>query len=67
MNQIKNDRVQLTIDLAGDANQNEKYETVYLWLIYYGASVAADGSPTGDIRDQLYTVIVPKLPFWSRI
>ena len=59
VNQIKNDRVQLTIDLAGDANQNEKYETVYLWLIYYAASVAADGSPTADIRDQLYTVIVP--------
>lgn len=59
VNQISNDKIQLTIDLAGNANQNEKYETVYLWLIYYTASIADDGSPTGDRRDQLYTVIVP--------
>lgn len=59
VNQINNNKIQLTIDLAGDANQNKKYETVYLWLIYYIASVAANGSPSGDGRDQLYTVIVP--------
>ena len=29
----------LTIDLAGDANKNEKYETVYLWLINYTDSL----------------------------
>lgn len=59
VNQINNNKIQLTIDLAGDANQNKEYETVYLWLIYYIASVAANGSPSGDRRDQLYTVIVP--------
>jgi hypothetical protein len=59
VNQINNNKIQLTIDLAGDANQNEKYETVYLWLIYYTAYVAAGDSSTGDRRDQLYTVIVP--------
>ena len=59
VNQINNNKIQLTIDLAGDANQNKKYETVYLWLIYYIASVAASGSPSSDRRDQLYTVIVP--------
>jgi hypothetical protein len=58
VNQIIDDKIQLTIDLAGDANQNEKYETVYLWLIYYTTS-AADTSLTGDKSDQLYTVIVP--------
>jgi hypothetical protein len=58
VNQINDDRIQLTIDLAGDANQNEKYETVYLWLIYYTTSVA-ESSPTGDKRDQVYTIIVP--------
>jgi len=57
VNQI-NDKILLTIDLAGDANQNEKYETVYLWLIYYSSSVS-DSSPTADRRDQLYTVILP--------
>ena len=59
VNQIK-DKILLTIDLAGDANQNEKYETVYLWLIYYSSSVS-DSSPTADRRDQLYTVILPNL------
>jgi hypothetical protein len=58
VNQINDDRIQLTIDLAGDANQNEKYETVYLWLIYYTTSVA-EAPPTGDKSDQLYTVIIP--------
>lgn len=58
MNQIIKDKIQLTIDL-GDANQNEKYETVYLWLIYYTAYIVADDSSAGDRRDQLYTVTVP--------
>ena len=29
----------LTMDLAGDANKNEKYETVYLWLVYYTSNL----------------------------
>ena len=52
------DKILLTIDLAGDANRNEKYETVYLWLIYHSSSVV-DGSRITDKRDQLYTVILP--------
>jgi hypothetical protein len=51
--QITDDKIQLTIDIAGDANQNEKYETVYLWLIYYSRE------PTEYKTDQLYTIIVP--------
>jgi hypothetical protein len=39
----------LTIDLAGDANKNEKYETVYLWFINYN-----DG-----LNGKHYTVIIP--------
>jgi hypothetical protein len=42
----------LTIDLAGDANKNEKYETVYLWLINYTDSLNATAQKT-------YTVIIP--------
>jgi hypothetical protein len=42
----------LTIDLAGDANKNEKYETVYLWLINYTDSLNGTAQKT-------YTVIIP--------
>jgi hypothetical protein len=52
------DKIQMTIDVAGDPNQNENYEAVYLWLIYYSNSVS-DSSPTADKRDQLYTVMLP--------
>ena len=30
-----NDRLIFSMDLAGDANKNEKYETAYIWLLYY--------------------------------
>jgi hypothetical protein len=46
----------LTMDLAGDANKNEKYETVYLWLIYYTSNLH------GRNQQQLYTVIIPNFP-----
>jgi hypothetical protein len=42
----------LTIDLAGDANKNEKYETVYLWLINYTDSL-------NGTAQKSYTVIIP--------
>ncbi len=42
----------LTTDLAGDANKNEKYETVYLWLINYTDSL-------NGIAQKTYTVIIP--------
>ena len=58
VNQINNN-IQLTIDLAGDANQNKKYETVYLWLIYYDAISVTDASSMDHKRSQQYTVIVP--------
>jgi hypothetical protein len=42
----------LTIDLAGDANKNEKYETVYLWFINYTDSL-------NGVAQKSYTVIIP--------
>ena len=48
---INDNKILLTIDLAGDANQNEKYETVYLWLINHIDPL--------DGKEKLYTIIVP--------
>lgn len=48
----------LTMDLAGDANKNEKYETVYLWLIYYTSNLHRRNQQ----QQQLYTVIIPNFP-----
>src|SRR5215203_505805 len=47
----------LTMDLAGDANKNEKYETVYLWLIYYTSNLHGRNQ-----QQQFYTVIIPNFP-----
>jgi hypothetical protein len=47
----------LTIDLVGDPNQNQNYEIVYLWLIYYTAD--SNTASTADKADQLYTIIIP--------
>ena len=44
----------LSLDLAGDPNKNLKYETVYLWVINYTDSL------TGNTR--FYTVIIPNFP-----
>jgi len=48
----------LTMDIAGDANKNEKYETVYLWLIYYTSNLHRRNQQ----QQQLYTVIIPNFP-----
>ena len=42
----------LTVEVAGDPNQNSPYETVYIWVIDYPTI-------TGNQR---YTVIVPHFP-----
>ena len=49
----------LTMDLAGDANRNEKYETVYLWLIYYTSYLHGRNQQQ---HQQFYTVIIPNFP-----
>jgi hypothetical protein len=52
-----NNRLTFTINLAGDANKSEKYETAYIWLLFYN---------TSDInrilalhKEQFYTLIIP--------
>jgi hypothetical protein len=33
-----NNKLTFTMDLAGDSNKNEKYETAFIWLLYYNVS-----------------------------
>ncbi len=62
VNKIDDDNKMIfTMDLAGDANKNEKYETVYLWLIYYTSNL--DGR--NHQQQQFYTVIIPNFPSGS--
>jgi hypothetical protein len=39
------------MDLAGDPNKNQKYETAYIWLLYYNTSASH--------MEQIYTLIIP--------
>jgi hypothetical protein len=52
-----NNKLTFTMDLAGDANKNEKYETAYIWLLYYNASDINRISTSHN--EQLYTLIIP--------
>ena len=56
------DKLVFSMDLAGDPNKNEKYETTYIWLLYHVASsknnVNLKGNSKSDI-DQIYTLIIP--------
>jgi hypothetical protein len=58
VNKINDNKILFTIELAGDANTNEKYETVYLWIIYISTTDGNDASPV-DKEFQLYTIIIP--------
>jgi hypothetical protein len=49
-----NNKLTFTMDLAGDSNKNKKYETAYIWLLYYNAS----GISTSN-NEQVYTLIIP--------
>ena len=55
---INDHKLLLSIELAGDANRNEKYETVYIWVIYYRNSVSG--------KDQYYSVIIPNFAIDSK-
>ncbi len=62
VNKIDDDNKMIfTMDLAGDANKNEKYETVYLWLIYYTSNLHGRNHQ----QQQFYTVIIPNFPSGS--
>jgi hypothetical protein len=56
------DKLVFSMDLAGDPNKNEKYETTYIWLLYHVASskynVNLESNSKSDI-DQIYTLIIP--------
>src|SRR5919205_64933 len=54
-----NNKLTFTMDLAGDANKNEKYETAYIWLLYYNASSINDRISTSKNNEQIYTLIIP--------
>src|SRR6185295_6955304 len=50
------------MDLAGDPNKNEKYETTYIWLLYHinnlKDNINLKGNSKSD-KDQIYTLIIP--------
>jgi hypothetical protein len=52
-----NNKLTFTMDLAGDSNKNEKYETAYIWLLYYNASGINRISTSNN--KQVYTLIIP--------
>jgi hypothetical protein len=52
-----NNKLTFTMDLDGDSNKNEKYETAYIWLLYYNAS-DIDRISTSN-NEQVYTLIIP--------
>jgi hypothetical protein len=53
-----NDKLIFSMDLAGDPNKNEKYETAYIWLLYYNTSNNTDRSSPGH-KERIYTLIIP--------
>jgi hypothetical protein len=55
---VSDDKLLLSIELAGDANRNEKYETVYIWVIYYTNSISG--------KDQYYSVLIPNFAMDSK-
>lgn len=52
-----NNKLTFTMDLAGDSNKNEEYETAYIWLLYYNASGINRISTSNN--EQVYTLIIP--------
>jgi hypothetical protein len=55
---VSDNKLLLSIELAGDANRNEKYETVYIWVIYYTNSISG--------KDQYYSVLIPNFAIHSK-
>jgi hypothetical protein len=52
-----NNKLSFVMDLAGDPNKNEKYETTYIWLIYYNTSSINRNSASQN--EQIYTLLIP--------
>lgn len=51
VHRIDNNKLLFTIYLDGNPNNNEKFETVYIWTLSYIDSI--------DNRNQIYTIIIP--------
>lgn len=58
VNKVNDNKILFSMELAGDVNTNEKYRTVYLWLIYIN-TIDGISAPTFDKEFQLYTLIIP--------
>ena len=53
-----NNKLTFTINLAGDANKSEKYETAYIWLLFYNNTSGINGIIASH-KEQIYTLIIP--------
>jgi hypothetical protein len=57
-----NGKLVFSMDLAGDPNKNERYETAYIWLLYYNKTYSrilpTDNSAKYN-AEQIYTIIIP--------
>ncbi|MGE0242524.1 MAG: hypothetical protein AB7P56_01210 [Nitrososphaeraceae archaeon] len=60
INKVNDNKIIFTIELAGDANKNEKYETVYVWLVYYYTTIDdINDLSSNENRFRLYTILIP--------
>jgi hypothetical protein len=60
INKVNDNKIIFTIELAGDANKNEKYETVYVWLVYYyTTNDDINDLSSSENRFRLYTILIP--------
>jgi hypothetical protein len=56
------DKLVFSMDLAGDPNKNEKFETTYLWILYHIANHDDNANHRSNAKidiDQIYTLIIP--------
>ena len=72
ISKINDDKLLFTIELAGDANKNEIYEAVYIWLLFqldignsFDIGNDHDFSIT-DKQNKMYTLIIPNFGIDSK-
>ena len=60
INKVNDNKMIFTIELAGDANKNEKFETVFIWLVYYyTTNDDINALSSSENRFRLYTILIP--------
>lgn len=57
VNYNNNNLITFSMDLAGDPNKNENYETAYIWLLYYDNGVKSNNFSLQN-KEQIYTLII---------